>query len=157
MVIKNSNSLDLVIIGVICLQSLLRCLPNQRVLFCKAGMLPSLLEQTLTLRNNKLALHTLRTIGFLLENKSEQQCKLVVSFIEQGLENFNEIEVQLYSYKILYDIIVNNLYQVDSLLKVNQKLLNRTMESFESNTTDKKIMVEISFCLAVIAAKSKQI
>lgn len=66
MFIRNSNCLELTFLGILCLHSLLKCLPTERATFSKANMLPTIFNQALSLNNFKLAIQTVKLASLMI-------------------------------------------------------------------------------------------
>lgn len=50
--------------------------------------------------------------------------------MEQGLQKFHNPEFIIFCFKVLYEVVVNSLYQVDLLPTNYGKLYNTMMELF---------------------------
>jgi hypothetical protein len=66
LIIRNSNCLELTMLGVVSLYSLLKSLPAERATVSKSAILPTIISQTLSLNNEKLAINVLRLCSFIL-------------------------------------------------------------------------------------------
>lgn len=70
MAIRNSNCLELTVIGVISLNALLRCLPNEKEVVASSKIIFTVFVQTLALNNTRLAIHAIKLASFMMEAKN---------------------------------------------------------------------------------------
>lgn len=125
--LRNSNCREVTIISIVCLHALLKCFPNERITVAKSGILKVVFEQTLILNENNIVIHTLRIGSLMVEDKNENDIKLLVSFIEGVVNQFTYEEALTFAYKIMYEILIHTQYTCQNLLTNNTRFMNKTM------------------------------
>lgn len=63
----------------------------------------------------------------MIENKNDNEIKLIVSFIEGVANKFDNEEVLAIALRILYDILIQTQYNCQYLLVSNANLFNKMM------------------------------
>jgi hypothetical protein len=116
--------------AVLCLHALLKCLKNERATISKSGILQTIFTQTLSLNDPKIAIQTLNIVKLVLEIQNGNELKQIVWFIEVVVHQFDDEQIQVLAFQMLYDIFLNAHFNCQLLFTNNSKLFRRIMELF---------------------------